>query len=141
MTASRLPPEPGFVRGLQRLAIAILVPWAIGWGVVYWVNTQTARAATTETAEETTCEQLGECANPYAQTVTKLAIEQLGAMQVRANEEAYLRKLDARRDAAHDWTVRAMWFGVGGLALVPLSVIALLWVWRGFQTKAPSDPT
>jgi hypothetical protein len=129
-----------YKKGFRRLALALLIPWAIAWGAVFWINTDKGRRDAAEYDHAAMCMDTG-CPDDKYDAIAKAWAVQRGisAAEMRHNEDDYLHKLSAKRDAEDSWAMRALWWGVGGPVAGVFAAVAFVWVWRGFRPRPISD--
>ncbi len=120
-------------RGLARLAIVLLIPWALGWSVVVY-----RQAEKTAAAESRLDFWVRAAASPEGAAWESLGPDRQGAL-LSANQvrDEVLKQTEALRNADRRLRSIAIGIGFGAPAILFLATVAGFWAWRGFKPRSP----
>lgn len=141
-------------RGLWRLTIVLIIPWAIAWSLLYWNNRNHAKMANEEALAWEVCgsrdlppdkisESFQNC--PLHKLYWKFETEHdLITGQVPPTWEAFaetarIRSANKAGRAEHWQNVDAL-IGFGAPVGLALIAYAGIWVWNGFWPQAKQPP-
>jgi len=123
--------------GLSRLIVVVLVPWVIGWSVLYFVNQRRAIAAHTEVNEGALCFDAGvDCPpDPWRDAMSEY-LRNAGISAVdydHRKDEKRRIGLNIKEEMARYVMRLALLVGIGAPDFVFIASLAGAWVWRGYN--------